>query len=128
MQRPILFLIIGIVVGVGAGVGIGSLMQSHAPKDTTAEFAAVNENLKGITALLQSLAPKDATAELAAFHENLKAGEVQNAYDALLAAMRVAPGDEKVFDASLEFVRQAAKTKNDEAVDSRRTFISVPLT
>jgi hypothetical protein len=30
--------------------------------------------------------------------------------------MRVAPGDEKVFDASLEFVRKAGKDGNDEAI------------
>src|SRR5262249_21984776 len=32
----------------------------------------------------------------------------------LLAAMRVAPGDEKVFDTSLEFVRKAVNDANDE--------------
>jgi hypothetical protein len=61
-------------------------------------------------------AAKDATAELAAAKAHLNAGQMQNAYDALLAAMRVAPGDEKVLDASLEFVRKAAKDGSDDEI------------
>ena len=97
MQRsvPLWSLILGGVVSLLAGVGVDSLLRSHAQKDAT---------------------PKDASAELAVATTHLNAGEFQNAYDALLAAMRVAPGDEKVFDASLEFVRKAGKDGNDEAI------------
>jgi hypothetical protein len=45
----------------------------------------------------------------------LAAGETQGAYDALLASMRIAPDDEKVFDASLAFVQQATRSTNDDA-------------
>lgn len=97
MQRPVPLwsLILGCVVSLLAGVGVDSLLRSPAPKDA---------------------ASKDASAELAVTNAHLNAGELQNAYDALLAAMRVAPSDEKVFDASLEFVRKAGKDGNDEAV------------
>lgn len=76
-------------------MGGGALLRPHAPRDA---------------------APKNASVELAAAKQHLEAGEIQNAYDALLAAMRVAPGDEKVFDTSLEFVRKAGKDANDEAI------------
>lgn len=92
MQRPapLWSLILGCVVSLLVGVGATSLLRSNPPKDASAELAAVDVHLK--------------------------AGEMQNAYDALLAAMRVAPSHEKVFDASLEFVRKAGLDDNDEAV------------
>ena len=95
MKRAEAFLIIGLVVGLSAGVGFTTLFKHRAPKDGNAQ---------------------DATAELAVFNQDIKAGELQPAYDALLAAMRVAPGDEKVFDAALEFIRKAAKDSDDEGV------------
>ncbi len=70
----------------------------------------------GVAALLHPHAPKDASAELAVAKSHIDAADMQNAYDALLAAMRVGPGDEKVFDTSLEFVRKAGKDANDEAL------------
>jgi hypothetical protein len=76
MQRPVWFTIIGLVLGIGVGVGLMWLLQPRAPKD--------------------------ASAELAVAKDHLNAGETQDAYDALLAAMRVAPSDGKVFDASLD--------------------------
>ena len=96
MQRPVLPLpvvlafAIGLTLGVVAGVGLVSLFQSRVPSDGSAELAVANSHLS--------------------------AGDVQGAYDALLAAMRVAPGDERVFDASLEFVRKASSDSNDEGV------------
>lgn len=97
MQRsvPLWSLIAVGAVSLLAGIGVASFQRSHSAKDA---------------------APKEASAELAAAKSHLDAGETQNAYDALLAAMRVAPGDEKVFDTSLEFVRKAGKDANDEAV------------
>jgi hypothetical protein len=97
MQRPVPVwaLIVGSVVSLLAGLGLASLLRSHAPTDA---------------------APKDASAELAVASAHLNAGELQDAYDALLAAMRVAPTDEKVFDASLDFVRKAGKDGDDEAI------------
>jgi hypothetical protein len=47
---------------------------------------------------------------------HLQAGEVQYAYDALLAAMRIEPNDERVFEASLAFVRQASSSRDDESL------------
>jgi hypothetical protein len=49
-------------------------------------------------------------------HQHLAAGETQDAYDTLLFAMRIAPSDERVFSASLEFVRQAARLNSDESL------------
>jgi hypothetical protein len=46
----------------------------------------------------------------------LAADQMQNAYDTLLAAMRIAPDDERVFDASLAFVQQAMRTSNDDTL------------
>ncbi len=97
MQRPVPLwsLILAGVVCAFAGIGVAALLRPHAPKDA---------------------GPGNASAELAAAKSHLDAGEMQNAYDALLAAMRVAPGDEKVFDTSLDFVRKAGKDANDEAI------------
>jgi hypothetical protein len=53
---------------------------------------------------------------LALENRSLAAGEMQDAYDALLAAMRIAPGDDRVFAASLEFVQQAVRTNNDDSL------------
>lgn len=79
----------------------------------------------GVVSLLQlcggtdQVASNDPTAEaLAAVKSYLDASEFYNAYDALLVAMRLAPGDKQVFDASLEFVRKAVaiKDSNEEAI------------
>ena len=90
MQRPRWFLLIGLGLGIALGIGLASLFQPRLPKDASAELAVANTHLN--------------------------AGEMQYAYDALLAAMRVAPGDEMVFDTSLEFVRKAGKDANDETI------------
>ena len=90
MRRPTSFLIIAFLAGLGVGIGLTSLLPSRDARATT--------------------------AVLSLFNEHLKTGELQNAYDTLLAAMRVAPSDEKVFDASLEFIRKAGKDSNDEAL------------
>src|SRR5262245_61556583 len=96
MQRPVPLwsLLVASAVCLLAGIGVASLLRSHSAKDATSE---------------------DASAELAVAKSHLDAGEMQNAYDALLAAMRVAPNDQKVFDTSLEFVRKASKDANDDA-------------
>jgi hypothetical protein len=99
MQRPVPIwsLIVCGVVSLLIGMGLTSLLRSRGAVDHAA--------------------PKDVSAEaLAAVKSYLDAGELQSAYDALLVAMRVAPGDEKVFAASLEFVRKAGKDGNDEAI------------
>lgn len=61
-------------------------------------------------------ASKNADAELAAVDALIKAGEMQQAYDALLAAMRIAPDDQKVFEASLKFVKAAGHDGNDDSM------------
>jgi hypothetical protein len=49
-------------------------------------------------------------------NQHLAAKRIQDAYDTLLFAMRIAPNDERVFSASLEFVRQAARINSDESL------------
>jgi hypothetical protein len=49
-------------------------------------------------------------------NQHLAAKRMQDAYDTLLFAMRIAPNDERVFSASLEFVRQAARINTDESL------------
>lgn len=98
MQRlvPLWSLIlVGVVSVIAASIGAAVLFGSQSPKDTGS---------------------RDAVEELAAVKSHLDAGEMQSAYDALLAAMRIAPGNEKVFETSLDFVRKAAKETNDEAI------------
>jgi hypothetical protein len=97
MQRPVPLwsLIPTAVISLLAGIGVAALLRSHAPNDA---------------------APEDASAELDAVKSHLDAGETEEAYDALLAAMRIAPGDERVFDTSLEFVRKAGEAGNGEAI------------
>jgi|GEM_PF-3652418 len=84
------WLIIGALVGLLVGFFVGSLRSSQSVKD--------------------------ATAELAIAKSYLDAGEMQNAYDALLAAMRVAPSDKNVFEVSLEFVRKASENQDEESI------------
>jgi hypothetical protein len=95
MQRSI-YTIWGGVIILLVGMVLGSCSCSPSPTDKPAT--------------------RDASAVLAAANAHLDAGEIQYAYDALLAAMRVAPGDEKVFNACLEFVGKAAKDANDESL------------
>ena len=102
MQRliPLWSLIVTGMLSLLAGIGVASLIQSQVRKGTEQNDTA----------------PRDASAELAVANAHLAVGEIQNAYDALLAAMRVAPGDEKVFDTSLGFVRKAVKEANDDSL------------
>jgi hypothetical protein len=99
MRRPLWFLIIGLVVGLALGFTLGINLASER------------------SIVVKDAVPKDAASELALFDAHFGAGEMQQAYDALLAAMRVAPSDEKVFDASLAFVRKVGKDSNDEAIE-----------
>lgn len=93
MQRlvPLWSLIVTGIVCACAGFGVAALLRPHSSMD-------------------------NASAELSKAKSHLDAGEMQYAYDALLAAMRVAPGDEKVFDTCLDFIKKAGKDGNDEAV------------
>lgn len=95
MKRAEAFLIIGLVVGLVAGVGFTTLLQHRVAKADPIQ---------------------DPTAELAVFREDIKADRLQPAYDTLLAAMRAAPGDYKVFDAAIDFIRRAAKDSNDDGL------------
>src|SRR5579862_2530245 len=53
---------------------------------------------------------------LTVFEQCLNAQDWQHADDALMAAMRLAPEDTRVFDAALKFVRTAGKTGDDDAL------------
>jgi hypothetical protein len=53
---------------------------------------------------------------LIAENQHLAAKRIQDAYDTLLFAMRIAPTDQRVFATSLEFVRQAARINSDESL------------
>ena len=91
MKRLIPF-IVCFFVGLGAGIGITLLI------------------------LPAKSSQADASHELALVSEYLKMGKMQDAYDALLAAMRVKPSDYDVFQASLKFVETATKVNTDEAI------------
>jgi hypothetical protein len=69
-----------------------------------------------LVALVQAADAKNATRELVVCKHHLDAAQMQDAYDDLLAAMRVAPGDERVFETSLDFVRKAAQSGNGDAI------------
>ena len=58
----------------------------------------------------------DAEPALAMFDQSLRAQDWLHTYDALLAAMRIAPSDQRVFDASLHFIRTAASANHDDAL------------
>lgn len=63
----------------------------------------------------QTEVSSEARDELNAAQEHLRKGEFQDAHDALLAAMRVAPGAKEVFDTCMEFISKATTSDNDEA-------------
>jgi len=64
----------------------------------------------------QTEVSSEARDELNAAQEHLRKGEFQDAHDALLAAMRVAPGAKEVFDTCMEFISKATASDNDEAI------------
>ena len=93
MQRRLLCFALGAVLGIAVGIG-GALLWMRGTQSQT----------DGVQ------------AALALSEEQLDAGQMQGAYDALLTAMRIAPGDQRVFDASLEFTRKASQADSDEAI------------
>ncbi len=80
--------------------------------------ASRSSDSKKLDELLKQLSveAKSPAAELAAVDAHVNAGEMQAAYDALLAAMRIAPGDDRIFEASLEFVEAARQNGNDDTM------------
>jgi hypothetical protein len=62
-----------------------------------------------LPSLIEPREVADPTGFLAVAKDRLQEGNPQEAYDALLAAMRISPGNYDVFRASVEFIRKAAK-------------------
>jgi hypothetical protein len=69
-----------------------------------------------LTRLAEAWNGDSVQSALALENQALAAGEMQSAYDALLEALRIAPGDERVFAASLAFVQQAARSDDEDTL------------
>lgn len=81
---------------------VESLQQTASTKPATAGTTNSNDS---------------ATHALAAAREKLEAKQYVSAYDLLLAAIRLDPSSPEIFDATLEFIRRAAESKDDQALD-----------
>src|SRR5579859_2445941 len=91
-KREVVVLILGLACGLGAGFGFGKFCTQASESTLIAD-----------------------ERRLTLVQQYMQNGEYQCAHDALLSAMRVAPGDRRVFEASLEFSRKATKGKAEEA-------------
>jgi hypothetical protein len=117
------------ILGIAGGILVGSAVTAllfirwaQVPRDTSSSQVGrqvpagptSQANAQPIDLATKSSDIAQQALKLVTRH--LQAGEVQYAYDALLAAMRIAPNDEKVFKASLTFVRQASSGGNDDSL------------
>lgn len=131
-MRSVLLPLICLVVGIAVGIGLSLLFRPSS--DSSHELSLIREEMRTLAArpsptplsldvsLLRQVpsltAPReteDPAEFLAVARARLQEGKPQEAYDALLAAMRISPGNYDVFLASLEFVSKAAKV-NDEGL------------
>jgi hypothetical protein len=119
-NRPSSCLILGIVLGLVIGICctapflFGRLYSSRG-ESTTRPLSP--DPALVVTANREMPTSRDSAQEaIALVIQQLQAGEVQYAYDALLAAMRIAPTNQAVFQASLNFIRKASATGNEDSI------------
>jgi hypothetical protein len=114
--RPSSCLILGIAIGIcsAAPFLVRGLYGSHSESAPTRPFKPDSALL--VSANREMPTARDSAPEaIGLVIHHLQAGEMQNAYDGLLAAMRIAPSDQAVFQSSLDFVRKASATGNDDS-------------